>query len=64
MHTHPIRYACEPTDSGLQQKGNGGEVSTPAEQGDAAAQAAADLPEVPVRGMIFYLAFHRDVTDE
>ena len=39
-------------------------MSTPAEQGDAAAQAAADLPEVPVRGMIFYLAFHRDVTDE
>ena len=45
-------------------KGTGGEVSTPGKQGDAAAQAAADLPEVPVRDMIPYLAFHCDVTDE
>ena len=45
-------------------KGDEGEVSTPWEQGDTAAQAAADSPEVPVRDMIPYLAFHRDVTDE
>ena len=32
--------------------GTGGEVSTPGEQGDAAAQAAADPLEVPVRDMI------------
>ena len=49
--------------------GAGGEVSTPGEQGEAAAQAvaaqaAADSLEVPVRDMISYLIFHRDVTDE
>ena len=33
-------------------------------QGDAAAQTAAEPPEVPVRDMIPYLAFHCDVTDE
>ena len=41
------------------------EVSAPGEQRDAAAaQAAAESPKVPVRDMIPYLAFHRDVTDE
>ena len=45
-------------------KGDGGEVSTPGEQGDADDQAAADSSEVPVRDMIPYSAFHRDVTDE
>ena len=45
-------------------KKDGEEGSTPGEQGDAAAQAAADPLEVPVRDMIPKLAFHRDVTDE
>ena len=40
------------------------EGSTPGEQGDAAAQAAAESLEVPVRDMILYLAFHRDTSDE
>ena len=44
--------------------GAGGEVSTPREQGEDAAQATADSLEVPARDMIPYLAFHRDVTDE
>ena len=47
-----------------QTKKDGEEGSTPGEQGDAAAQPAADSLEVPVRDMIPYLAFHRDVTDE
>jgi hypothetical protein len=42
----------------------GEEGSTPGEQGDAAAQAAAESLEVPVRDMIPYLAFHRDTSDE
>ena len=45
-------------------KKDGEEGSTPGEQGDAVAQAAADPLDVPVRDMIPYLAFHRDVTDE
>ena len=45
-------------------KKDGEEGSTPGEQGDAAAQAAAGPLEVPVMDMIPYLAFHRDVTDE
>ena len=44
-------------------KGDGEESSTPGEQGDAAAQAAADSPKVPVTDMIPYLAVQRDVTD-
>ena len=34
------------------------------EQGDTDVQAAADSPEVPVRDMIPYLAFHLDFTEE
>ena len=45
-------------------KKDGEEGSTPGEQGDAAAQAAAESLEVPVRVMIPYLAFHRDTSDE
>ena len=45
-------------------KGTGKERYTPGEQGDDAAQAAADLLEVLVMDMIPYLAFHRHVTDE
>ena len=45
-------------------KKDGEEGSTPGEQGDAAAQAAAELLEVPFRDMIPYLAFHRDTSDE
>ena len=33
-------------------------------EGDAAAEAAADSPEVPVMDRIAYLAFHRDVNNE
>ena len=42
----------------------GEEGSTPGEQGDAEAQAAAESLEVPVRDMIPYLAFHRGTSDE
>ena len=45
-------------------KKDGEEGSTPGEQGDAAAQAAAESLEVPVRDMIPYLAFHRSTSDE
>ena len=45
-------------------KKDGEEGSSPGEQGDAAAQAAAESLEVPVRDMIPYLAFHRDTSDE
>ena len=45
-------------------KKDGEEGSTLGEQGDAAAQAAAESLEVPVRDMIPYLAFHRDTSDE
>ena len=50
----------------LEKKGkkDGEEGSTAAEQGDAAAQAAAESLEVPVRDMIPYLEFHRDTSDE
>jgi hypothetical protein len=43
---------------------DGEEGSTPGEQGDAEAQAAAESLEVPVRDMIPYLAFHRGTSDE
>ena len=42
----------------------GEEGSTPGEQGDAEAQAAAESLEVPVRDIIPYLAFHRGTSDE
>ena len=42
----------------------GEEGSTPGEQGDAEAQAAAESLEVPVRDMIPYLAFHSGTSDE
>ena len=45
-------------------KKDGEEGSTPGEQGDAAAEAAAESLEVPVRNMIPYLALHRDTSDE
>ena len=45
-------------------KKDGEEGSTPGEQGDAAAQAAAESLEVPVRDMIPYLVFHRGTSDE
>ena len=44
------------------EKSSGEENSAPGETGEAT--AAAEPVELPVRDMIPYLVFHRDVTDE